>query len=1169
MLLLTLNDPAYSQEKKVHLNFVKTSCTQSSDSLYFNVLKIENLSPNTLELQPKITFPECFNLLSRTPKTVKLQPGKTKHIPFRVSILKSAYSGKEYEITAQLLNENNNVLSQTKSIVNIRPRRDWTLEVDESELIFSGEKNTKAELFFRLCNLGNCKEKINVNIEIPEGFKPASSNRKKNFNIVLKPGRDSVISYGIVQKYKNQELNFSDRIKLNVHNDHNKYTKGISISSFSNFFNYSSSHEKFNTFIEYSRRSMNSTSEIHDELRTKGIIPLKNENKLLFSFNNYDLKNTEEFWERSYYQLIFEGKKFSGGIGQHYSNLLLDAYNPHGAFANWKIATSKKSEIELYASQGLDYNITSVAAGTQLFIDKILIKTSAGYNEDKKRKQNSKSAIFSAAIPISRKHKLNLNARGIEREVFKDSTYTQRGLQGNWSYFGKLTPRLLMNVNNRFQTKGFYSGNQADNELKASTNYQINQKSRLLVDYTYNTKTGGSSDYDIENHKLLTGYNFKTSQNQDIKTGLWLEEYSNTQNENFSEVKSVNLWMETSSRTGDINYSFSAMAGYRFTDEKVVENGEEYFFKNEVPNIALEGSATMSPFSLRCSYINGAQKGRRLSNRSDYNELRFSPSYRQQLFRDRILLELQADYDLDWVTDRKSINLRPKMTWQFNNDWTLITDAYISAYGERSASFSGNDFNTNFRISLRKDFNIGRKRKKDKYHKMEMVFYRDENKNGRKDKNEKGIEKSLIAIDKQREAKDEKYIRLSKLVSQKDGEVTYSNIPEGKYEVEVNQLADTKGYFNFEGNKMQVKLDKDTTFYIPYIKAYKMEMVFYRDENKNGRKDKNEKGIEKSLIAIDKQREAKDEKYIRLSKLVSQKDGEVTYSNIPEGKYEVEVNQLADTKGYFNFEGNKMQVKLDKDTTFYIPYIKAYKIEGKLTLKKATVSSNKVGQISKIKVTAKDSRGKTYSCLTNSSGAYQLPVAGKDKYIVSIHNPYGSRIKVNNNNTSVDFSENEVETVDFQFIEKRRRVNMKKSSKTRGKSSKTKEGRSKIHKSGVKNTIAKKTNHKKLNTKTAVAKKIEKNNQAKPTSNNATGSISKQKPIEIKGNSPELSSWPYQHYNKEKKVLEDYLVYGAFEFKSNAESYAAELKARKIPAILLFIEKKNLFYVCTYKHINH
>lgn len=1040
----------HSEAQKQHdilLSFVKTNSIQSSDSLYFNVLKLENISEHALLVSLKISVPEVLTLMSKIPAEIILFPGKIKHIPFRISISKTASSNQEYNLQAQLLSENRQSIVQTACKIKIRPHREWNIIIDDSELIFSGEKNTIAQFNFRLVNLGNTNEKISINLDIPEGFKPAGSNRRKNFNIKLLPGKDSLISYKVIQKQKNKELNFSDDIILRTYNDHNHYKERIKISSYSNYFDFLPLKKNELSYIEYSRKMTNGIQDIKHELKLKGIIPLKSDNKLIYSFTNYDLTNTEEFWERSYYQLVFEGKNFSGGIGQHYSNLLLDGYNPHGAFVKYKVAASKKSEIELYASQGLDYNITSVAAGHELTIDKLIIKTSLGYNEDGKRKQKSKSGIFSAKIPLSINHEINLNARGIERETYNDSLYIQRAMQGNWSYLGKMSPRLFLNFKNRFRTKGFYFGNQSDNKMTAAINFKVNRKSRWMIEYSYNTKTGGSNNYDITDHLLKTTYEFKTHKNRNIKTGIWLEEYSNQETTNFNIVRSCNLWVETSSRKGGLTYDFSAMAGYRFQENSLVENGNELFDEDSAFNLLVEGKATLAPFSMRCSYIDGSQKSSGLSQRSNYNELRISPSFRQDLFRDKMLVELQADYDVDWVSKRKSFNIRPRVSVLLNKDWSIIMDGYISAYGEQSQSLIGDDFNSNFRISLRKNFSIGKRHKKEKYHKMEMVFY--------------------------------------------------------------------------------------------------------RDENKNGLKDKNEKGIEKNLVSIDKRRDQKDEKYVSLSNLVSQNDGKISYENIPEGYYDLDVNQLASTDGYFNFEGSKLNIKLDKDTTCYIPYIKAYKIEGELVLKKSRISSKKVGQVSKIKVTATDSQGKSFSCLTSRSGYYQLPVAGKDTYVVSIHNPYGRRIKVKNNNTSVDFSENEVEEVNFEFVEKRRQVNMKKAKSSSNRKKNSLSRLPKANKKTDKNKAVKVDEETKL-VKPAVVKK----------------SAVVEKTIHAKDSLTNIDYWIYTKPIKDENKKEQYWVVGGFRNEENAVKRKDILVNIGVDTSIIYNEEYGLYYVFIKKVIS-
>jgi hypothetical protein len=294
---------------------------------------------------------------------------------------------------------------------------------------------------------------------------------------------------------------------------------------------------------------------------------------------------------------------------------------------------------------------------------------------------------------------------------------------------------------------------------------------------------------------------------------------------------------------------------------------------------------------------------------------------------------------------------------------------------------------------------------------------------------------------------------------------------------------------------------------------HNLDVLFFRDDNKNGLMDEDETGIESGYFHIKNQ----ETHNVRLAPLLSGEKGKVSYNNIPEGIYQLHFKRLNNTDGYFNFGESKKEMHLAKDTICYVPFVKAYRIFGSLTLRKPNVSSGKVNSVKNIRVTAIDKAGKQYSALTDQFGNFQLPVAGKDEYIVSIHNPYGSRINVLGNQTMVNFTDNDAEKVDFIFVEKKRRVNMKKVSSA---------------------------NNTTKNTQVRNSKVIQ------PVLNDTLAHLLQRKNNEY---------WIYTR--KSASSFKKYYVVGAFRIMGNAIRKIDILKANNIKAAWIFEDNYQLYYV--------
>lgn len=1014
--------------KQVNMNFIKRESLQNSDSLYFNVLKVQNLSKDTLRLNLNINLPEEFLMMSRISKSFILKPGAKKNIPFRLSISNTALSKHEYQILAQLSNEANEEFEPAITVLRIKEKRNWEMLNPTKELnITSGVLN---ESYFSLefRNNGNVNEEVSLIIEPPQGYKvKIAGQNAADFEFDLLAGRDTSLNFVLIRKRNQQLVIPQDKIEIKAYNSLKVFRKNIQINAFSSHFEFIRKKIKRNNFIEYSRRTSSSKSKPTQSILTRGFIPFKNKKrKIEYSFMNYNISDKEDFLKKSYYNLSYSSPNLIVGLGQSSSVLGVDLYNPRSVYLNKKIELNTKNKIEFYSSQGIDEAITCVGLGYEYSKNKFSVKTSAGYTHNELLQQNVKSVRLQSALPLGEKQRVFLTIRGSEREhLFLDTDISQ-GLQGNFSYNLNLSRRLNFHLESAFNTPEFYRTKQSVAKYGAKLNYGLPKlKSTLSLEYLSNNKTyisGGfgssaSSEKSLDNNEYKIFLNLMLSRKVKMRLGAMIDEVNfEDTNKDKQFTQSYNLLVDLR-KTGDFQYFGSLIAGYRLKEYDFVNNNSLELEDGGMANIHFDGGLNYQASGLSVQYDFGPSLSRSSFSSVDYWMLRVSPYVKKEFFHKKLLVQFYADYTRDWGLQRTYLNVRPQVNILLKQNWVFKIEGNLSVNGKKDLSFEDDNFRQDIRFSIRKDFNFGRKRgKKKKYSDVDVFFFKDDNKNDVFDKGEKGISNGFLQM-------------------------------------------------------------------LP--------------------------------VAND----SISEKF-SLSPLLSGDNGKVTYSNIPQGDYDLDIQRMVNVDGYFNFKNSKHNIQLKSDTICYIPFVKAYRIFGKLELKKAGIGSKKIKTIKGIRVMATDSKGQKYSSLTDRAGNFLLPVAGKDIYTVSINNPYGRLIKVSHNHVKVNFAQHDKEEVNFQFVEKRRRVKMKKASTS---STTTK----KIIK-GIKKDIG-------------VQEKV-KSNQTKKK---------------------ELDHWIFTKKSETGNSNDKYWVVGAYRNKTNAQKRVDQINQAK--ANWIFVPDKKLYYVFTKK----
>jgi len=196
-------------------------------------------------------------------------------------------------------------------------------------------------------------------------------------------------------------------------------------------------------------------------------------------------------------------------------------------------------------------------------------------------------------------------------------------------------------------------------------------------------------------------------------------------------------------------------------------------------------------------------------------------------------------------------------------------------------------------------------------------------------------------------------------------------------------------------------------------KYHDLKVIPFFDDNNNGKKDKNEKGLATTMVNING------------TSFVTNKKGVVAYQNVSKGTYTIDLNSVNGFNGFVPAGGVVQKVAVNKHTEVQVPFKKSKIIAGQIMVELDSLSNIKFTP-GGIKVIARDSMDRIYSTLANEQGFFELNVPA-DTYLVSL-NPeaFDEKIKPEVMAFSVDMTNKNREEIQFIIKQQKRKVRLLK-----------------------------------------------------------------------------------------------------------------------------------------------
>ncbi len=230
---------------------------------------------------------------------------------------------------------------------------------------------------------------------------------------------------------------------------------------------------------------------------------------------------------------------------------------------------------------------------------------------------------------------------------------------------------------------------------------------------------------------------------------------------------------------------------------------------------------------------------------------------------------------------------------------------------------------------------------------------------------------------------------------------------------------------------LEVGIKKDFNINQPRVKYYDLELGFFKDYNGNFIQEENEPGLKNVLVYLEKI--SSDVKGaipgdFSTAELLSDNLGRVRLDKVPEGIYKMNYNPIGKEAGSFSKAAGDIELTVNRSGKYLFPFVEKNKVFGKIILNRSRLSGLGKIDLSNVRITATDSKGRNYTTLTGKSGEFVIFAPVTDQYVVNINNIFYENFELRQNNFKVQFNGYKQFEVNFVFDEKIRRVNFSPSS---------------------------------------------------------------------------------------------------------------------------------------------
>ncbi|OQY00529.1 MAG: hypothetical protein B6I20_08580, partial [Bacteroidetes bacterium 4572_117] len=830
--------------RKVDIEFLYPKIEVVANKSFFNILKVKNNSNFKFTGKIKLNQPRDWKIIGDSEININLDAGDSLKLPIRIIASKNVLGEVAYAIVAVLFDKNNLSVLSEYCFVNIPRISDLKINLP-NRIIYFDNKTRTAKFRYKIKNSGNVNEIIQLNFNKNEHLTVDGKKLDElyAYEYSISAHADTTVEIKVNLANDNTTKDFF-KLDLNTLTQDTLYKKSLWFNKINSSYFHTIPQENKCAIVELAASDILSTRKPRYSLMVQGSVLLKNNIDLYYFYRNYNLEEdySDYYNDRGYIgiknkylnlqvgtvQNIFNEYVFGfGGI----SKLELKKFSIGGHFSN-----NEKTQQKFYGGDA------SIFLSNKSNI-------SFGYSENIMEFEGISSKVLFAGTNLRflKKHNLSLKTyfNNTSHRLYKSFETQGFAILGNYS---ANYSKFKINARIEYGSPEYSGISRGRTHLNVNSIYSLTNKD--FINFSY-------SKHDIVNIKYINDVPQPTQKS-------FFDSYLLLYNKNLNKLLSFNigpgfniekfntLYITLGSNDFFKTMTTRAIIGLRFYDisrqlyirpkieiGQIVPVKEQNINNNKPRNTYSFNLFTKyRDFSLYAQYENGS-KG--IYNQYYYFNSGYitkwfyiMPSYNKFFFNNKVNIDLRANYRYDIILEDKYFAFTTLTKFFLPDSWTLwlLNSVNTNTKRDQRNNSSVRYNSVFFEAGIRKEFNC--KQPRFQYYDLNIIFFKDLNGNRKREKNEPGLRNVLAAIEPNYEIEDSKVRKdfvSQKLLTGADGNIEYTNIVNGAYNLKYVLIGDMVGNFNREELTHPFTIDEDKTIYIPYLENNRIigKVILNRD----------------------------------------------------------------------------------------------------------------------------------------------------------------------------------------------------------------------------------------------------------------------------------------------------------------------------------------------------
>lgn len=250
----------------------------------FNALNITNFGTETQTFSCSVYLPQGWSLLREIPSSINLGSGENTIIPFRLKINTNTIGGYKYAVRVVIREQFSGTEKTHYFTVKTQSTGKWRAQLGQSTL-FADDNERLPDFSFLVKNQGTRVEVFNISFDTNLNLTVPRSG----FQVLLKPGRDSLVTVGVRSRTLDQ---VHEKIKIFIQSRNQTQILYQEIYFISDtYIKHNSPFNRGSFTAMYQLNNMLLPSEQQHTMELDGYIPLNRGRGLSLQYRNFVWSN--------------------------------------------------------------------------------------------------------------------------------------------------------------------------------------------------------------------------------------------------------------------------------------------------------------------------------------------------------------------------------------------------------------------------------------------------------------------------------------------------------------------------------------------------------------------------------------------------------------------------------------------------------------------------------------------------------------------------------------------------------------------------------------------------------------------------------------------------------------------------------------------------------------